>query len=523
MGLNVSALRIATCLVLVGCSSSGGNGGSAGGSPAGQGNGGGPAAGGGSSMAGSSTAGAASGGTGNGGASSGGASSGGGSSTGGGGGLATGGSGEQMPSVSLTVSPTVAHVAPGATVQFSAKVTGLADTASTWAVKEGASGGSISATGLYTAPSTTGTFHVVATSHADPSITGTATVISNVVGNCSNLPTSGKWESISPVVATIGDGSGQNFAEGIVVDPFDPATVWLGTGFAGVFKSTDCGATWTHVNTGRNGAAMDNGSHVSIALDPVDKGTMYTVSLFGAWGLWKTTNGGVDWDQLFDNNSEVFKITANAIDAVSMDPTDHKHLVIGMHTNCNAPYAPTCAAETRDGGATWTIVKTPNENWEEGAGPWVLDAKSWLYAGLDLFLTKDSGATWAKVTPSGTWGFSGGEVAVHSIPRAADGTYFLTSSQGIARSSDGYSWSVIPMFTKRVVGFAIGGGRLFASDAWSTSYYMASESNPTAWMTIPAPEGLPPEAGAPYVDYDAAHHVLYSANFAAGLWRLVIP
>jgi hypothetical protein len=29
--------------------------------------------------------------------------------------------------------------------------------------------------------------------------------------------------------------------------------------------------------------------------------------------------------------------------------------------------------------------------------------------------------------------------------------------------------------------------------------------------------------GAPYLAYDAAHHILYSSNFAGGLWRVVTP
>jgi hypothetical protein len=45
----------------------------------------------------------------------------------------------------------------------------------TWSVQE-ASGGTISAAGLYTAPLTSGTYHVVATSRADTTRTGTATV-----------------------------------------------------------------------------------------------------------------------------------------------------------------------------------------------------------------------------------------------------------------------------------------------------------------------------------------------------------
>jgi cytochrome c biogenesis protein CcmG/thiol:disulfide interchange protein DsbE len=46
----------------------------------------------------------------------------------------------------------------------------------TWRVQEGATGGSIDADGVYTAPATPGTYHVVAALKSDPSQTATATV-----------------------------------------------------------------------------------------------------------------------------------------------------------------------------------------------------------------------------------------------------------------------------------------------------------------------------------------------------------
>jgi hypothetical protein len=63
----------------------------------------------------------------------------------------------------------------GATQAFTATVTGSSNTAISWQVLE-AGGGSISSTGVYTAPNKAGTFHIVATSQADPSKSATATV-----------------------------------------------------------------------------------------------------------------------------------------------------------------------------------------------------------------------------------------------------------------------------------------------------------------------------------------------------------
>jgi hypothetical protein len=63
------------------------------------------------------------------------------------------------------------------TVTFTATVTGSSDRAATWSIQEGAAGGSVTAAGVYTAPATAGTYHVVATSHADPTRIATAAVV----------------------------------------------------------------------------------------------------------------------------------------------------------------------------------------------------------------------------------------------------------------------------------------------------------------------------------------------------------
>ena len=61
-----------------------------------------------------------------------------------------------------------------------------------------------------------------------------------------------------------------------------------------------------------------------------------------------------------------------------------------------------------------------------------------LWSASGLFLTTDHGATWKDVTPSNA-GFGGGEVENHEIRRGRDGTYYLTSYQGIAKSTDGHT------------------------------------------------------------------------------------
>ena len=64
------------------------------------------------------------------------------------------------PSVQVAVSPTAASVFTNQNEVFTATVTGTSNTSVTWSVQEGASGGSITNAGLYSAPANAGTFHV---------------------------------------------------------------------------------------------------------------------------------------------------------------------------------------------------------------------------------------------------------------------------------------------------------------------------------------------------------------------------
>lgn len=85
----------------------------------------------------------------------------------------------QVSGVTVSVQPVTAQVAVNGTRQFTATVTGAANTAATWTVEGGAAFGTVSATGLYTAPGTLPnpvTATVRARSVADPAQSATAVV-----------------------------------------------------------------------------------------------------------------------------------------------------------------------------------------------------------------------------------------------------------------------------------------------------------------------------------------------------------
>ena len=73
----------------------------------------------------------------------------------------------------VSISPTTSNLKVGATQQFSAVVTGTTNTAVTWS----ASSGTITSSGLYTAPATAGSYTITAVSKADTSKHASATVV----------------------------------------------------------------------------------------------------------------------------------------------------------------------------------------------------------------------------------------------------------------------------------------------------------------------------------------------------------
>ena len=78
--------------------------------------------------------------------------------------------------VTVSISPATDVLGPAGVRAFTAAVSNTVNLAVNWSVQEGAAGGTITAAGQYTAPKTTGTAHVVATSAKDPTKSAVATV-----------------------------------------------------------------------------------------------------------------------------------------------------------------------------------------------------------------------------------------------------------------------------------------------------------------------------------------------------------
>lgn len=130
-----------------------------------------------------------------------------------------GGSGSGPPPISLQVTPAAVQVAGEESQSFQALVSGGPDPGVAWSVVEGSAGGSITAGGLYTAPSSPGDFHIQATAKGSPAITAQAAV--KVVGRIA--------VTIVPASVNLGPGATQAFLAS-VQNAADPRVTWSSSG-----------------------------------------------------------------------------------------------------------------------------------------------------------------------------------------------------------------------------------------------------------------------------------------------------
>jgi hypothetical protein len=361
---------------------------------------------------------------------------------------------------------------------------------------------------------------------------GTGGVELPPIGECENLPAAGTWENVTPPGASAKPAVNGTVAAAIIVDPFDSRTVWLGTGAENdeIWRSDDCGATWTRVNTGPGGVGdgatvggVGDGAQWSMQVDPEDRGVLYAVSGYGAQSLWKTTDGGHSWSDVLAGSEYAAHADYRFVNNVSLDPTDHLHVVVSTHGGCSAPYAPSCIAETTDGGSSWRVLTAP-EAWFEGGGLVVVKGGLWIWCGSSMMVTKDAGKSWSQDALVGG-GSCEAEYTIRPFVPAANGKYYLGSRSGVLQSADGAKWEHVSTTSGNMVMIAQGSQRVFAANQWQPSIRSAKLDDDQTWSDLATPPQISQgsDGGIPFLAYDDTHGILYASMFSGGVARMVVP
>ncbi len=461
-----------------------------------------------------------------------------------------GGGGSTGP---VNVTPVLVYLWPGMSETFKVKVTGLSDPSVKWSVEEG-SGGSVSSSGTYTAPSAPGTYHVVATSVADSSASASAAIIvSAPPAGCpaaaaqpaltapvtsSAAQTPGTWVNVTP--PQIDPSTMFVGVESVLADPVRKGDIYVNIEQHGTWKSTDYGLTWTKMNTGTNAAQLDTGAAWYAAIDlnpcrdPSTAPTLYVVQGYGAGGVWKSVDGGVNWTNVWDNNiyapdgvTNIFSDVGSDIHVVQIvDPYDKNHLIATLHSywgtgNNNGVF------ETTDGGGKWIVHKSQTFNFQPHSDIiFAVDAKTWVVTPGDITQpmqrTTDGGATWNPIGLPPERSIGRNFVFVGStIYSGTDysGSVYKSTDRGASWSSTG-SGGKSSWVTATATTLYAGSGYGYAAGAAQVLH--APLNNDTAWVSD-TPAGMMQDGSYAVTTFDGSHYVIIAAQQRSGIWRYVEP
>jgi photosystem II stability/assembly factor-like uncharacterized protein len=280
----------------------------------------------------------------------------------------------------------------------------------------------------------------------------------------------------------------------LALDPQSPNTIYVSTLTSGVFQSMDGGATWASINNGLGFSINDGYDYISVlAVDPHDSSVLYTAPHYGSStddsALFVSTDAGADWHAV------------NAL-SISDEDTGVGIIVAALASDPNNPgtvYAGSSAGIylSTDFGASWTAAKTratsdadsPLSVSALAVDPLVADSVYAAVVSEGILETTDSGASWITVNS---------DLREAAPPQIADlrndpqnpGTLFArTAENGLFKSIDaGASWIAVnaglpgPVFELPVSVLEVGTGVLYAVDPYWEDIFHSADGG-ISWAT----------------------------------------
>jgi hypothetical protein len=350
---------------------------------------------------------------------------------------------------------------------------------------------------------------------------------------CPSSQAPGTWQNVTAPTMNISDDFHGPITVG--VDVVHPSDVYVHVMGDGTWKSIDCGLTWKKVSTGTNGDKQDTGRQWIATIDtnpdrdPATSPTLYVTQGYGANSVWKSTNGGVDWTNVWDDNifaedgvTNISKDVGNDISGVYLvDSSGPDHLILYLHSYYGS-LGNNGIFESKDGGGKWVVHKAQTFDFQPHSDVlFPFDATTWLVThGSAVYRTTDSAATWNvnQGMVSGALGRS--NYIVGSTIYA--GTDY---GGGVYKSADkGQTFVDLKAPGNKISWVVATATKLYASNDRSEPHvYHAELASDEVWVDDGAPGMVHGGANTPGVLFDGEHYVLVVPAERGGVWRYVEP
>jgi len=204
----------------------------------------------------------------------------------------------------------------------------------------------------------------------------------------------------------------------VAIDPVDTNVVYVGARidtFTVVFKSTDCGASWTPSNL------PGNLYHVySLYVSPADHNVIFAGTLYG---VCRSTDAGETWTRQSTNT--------------------YNYRIVSAPDNPDIMYSAAYSRVYRstDAGLTWTACGAGVNGTTVRTVLTIPGESSTVYCGstAGMFRSTDYGATWSQVNQ----GIRIGKIPVVAFDPGAPGTAFaeVVDNDLFKTTDDGLSWA----------------------------------------------------------------------------------